>query len=124
MRGNDSSPWGTSNSGDARKDQLVESLKHFQRQYAQNKELWGSYADMYLGGVRDPARHDVGTLQEFISKNNVPVANKTASGGVMPGGMFGGMPGGMLVGASRGGMHGAGEPLDSEKAALVETIKS
>jgi len=122
MRGNDSSPWGTSNSGDARKDQLVESLKHFQRQHAQNKEMWGSYSDMYLGGIRDPARHDVSTLQDFISKNQVPIVSK--AGGGMPGGggMFGGVSGGMHT--PRGGVQGSAEPMDPAKAALVEKIKS
>merc|ERR1719282_1910770 len=47
------------------KDTLVAQVKNFQRQGEQQKELWSMYADMYLNGIRDPARHDAATLHEF-----------------------------------------------------------
>eukprot|EP00416_Gambierdiscus_australes_P038335 CAMPEP_0171107430 /NCGR_PEP_ID=MMETSP0766_2-20121228/66797_1 /TAXON_ID=439317 /ORGANISM="Gambierdiscus australes, Strain CAWD 149" /LENGTH=222 /DNA_ID=CAMNT_0011568731 /DNA_START=76 /DNA_END=744 /DNA_ORIENTATION=- len=54
------------------KDGLVARLKAFQRSSEEAKELWGSYCDQHLGGVRDPARHDSATLQQFCANNNVP----------------------------------------------------
>jgi len=54
------------------KDYLVSQVKAFQRIGDQQKELWGTYADMYLGGVRDPNRHDAATLEEFCINHGVP----------------------------------------------------
>lgn len=54
------------------KDYLVAQVKSFQREGQQQKELWATYADLYLGGVRDPNRHEYATLLEFISNHNLP----------------------------------------------------
>mmetsp|Transcript_118176 Transcript_118176/g.294798 ORF Transcript_118176/g.294798 Transcript_118176/m.294798 type:complete len:358 (-) Transcript_118176:78-1151(-) len=51
---------------------LVAQVKNFQRLGAQAKEQWSSYADTYLGGVKDPARHDAHTLSEFCAAYDVP----------------------------------------------------
>jgi len=58
--------------GGSAKDMLVGRLKAFQRSSPDNKELWGTYADTYLGGVRDPTRHDEQTIQEFCVNHQVP----------------------------------------------------
>ena len=50
------------------KEQFVAQVKHFQRMGYQQKELWHSYADFYLGGVRDPARHPAATLEVFCQE--------------------------------------------------------
>merc|ERR1719414_2274896 len=76
--------------GGGEKDQYVQQIKNFQRQGTEQKELWGAYADTYLGGVRDPSRHDLSTLQEFCFNHNVP---SVGSGGSPAGGMGGGLSG-------------------------------
>jgi len=60
--------------GDPVKDSLVNRVKSFQRQGEQNKQLWCMYCDNYLGGVRDPARHDSSKLQDFVEAHGVPEA--------------------------------------------------
>mmetsp|Transcript_3140 Transcript_3140/g.7926 ORF Transcript_3140/g.7926 Transcript_3140/m.7926 type:complete len:170 (-) Transcript_3140:184-693(-) len=55
-------------SGDPMKDQLVQKVKAFQRLGEENKQAWHSYCDTNLGGVYDPNRHDVGSLQMFVSQ--------------------------------------------------------
>lgn len=65
--------------GNATKDQLVQAVKMFQRQGEQNKEAWASFCEQSLQGVRDPARHEVAVLQQFLmSHGALPVT--TASG--------------------------------------------
>merc|ERR1712137_970162 len=59
-------------SGGARKDELVARVKNFQRADTNQKEMWWSYSDSYLNGVRDPARHTVEALQEFVDSHSVP----------------------------------------------------
>lgn len=58
--------------GDLLKDQLVQQVKAWQRQSAEQKEIWHTYADTQLGGVRDPARHDTATLQGFARTYALP----------------------------------------------------
>eukprot|EP00747_Dinoflagellata_sp_TGD_P165008 gnl/TRDRNA2_/TRDRNA2_185753_c0_seq1.p1 gnl/TRDRNA2_/TRDRNA2_185753_c0~~gnl/TRDRNA2_/TRDRNA2_185753_c0_seq1.p1 ORF type:complete len:222 (-),score=35.11 gnl/TRDRNA2_/TRDRNA2_185753_c0_seq1:76-741(-) len=58
---------GPANTGDARKDELVEKVKAFQRSGQANKEMWWAHADAVLGGIRDPAKHDSATLDQFLS---------------------------------------------------------
>jgi len=53
--------------------QLVQAVKNFARVGQPQKDLWCTYADTYLRGVRDPARHNVAILQEFCVNHNVPV---------------------------------------------------
>jgi len=77
MRDNSGASLGTSWSTGANlvpgtKEYLVAQVKAYQRLGEQQKELWGVYADTYLGGVRDPARHDGASLQEFCANHGVP----------------------------------------------------
>lgn len=130
-------------SGGSAKDQLVSATKNFQRQGEAQKELWARYADMYLGGIRDPGRHDVATLQEFCQNHGVPMADNGSSGypqgGGMGGGAYGGdfgmgggMPGGGWAGGmdpSMGGMPGGMGPPpigsgDPYKDSLVGQVKN
>merc|ERR1719491_580552 len=57
---------------DPAKDNLVQRIKQFQRSGEQQKQAWWSYCDTMRGTVRDPAKHDIQSLQEFISNNGVP----------------------------------------------------
>eukprot|EP00927_Polykrikos_kofoidii_P048808 TRINITY_DN43005_c0_g1_i1.p1 TRINITY_DN43005_c0_g1~~TRINITY_DN43005_c0_g1_i1.p1 ORF type:complete len:234 (+),score=29.59 TRINITY_DN43005_c0_g1_i1:76-777(+) len=58
-------------SGSSTKDDLVSKIKSFQRSGESQKQQWWDYADGSLGGVRDPAKHDVATLRQFVSSYNV-----------------------------------------------------
>jgi len=58
--------------GGGPKEALVNRLKAFQRSGNDQKELWATYADRFLGGVRDPSRHDAPTLEEFCTNHGVP----------------------------------------------------
>lgn len=115
-------------SGDPRKDILVAQVKNFQRIGVQQKELWSLYADTYLQGLRDPARHDANTLEEFCINHGVPpvdpstVLSQPGACGAPPpvGGGFGapppgatgfpgGVPGGVPATGFAGGMaYGGG----------------
>eukprot|EP00401_Gymnodinium_catenatum_P079406 CAMPEP_0117512672 /NCGR_PEP_ID=MMETSP0784-20121206/29154_1 /TAXON_ID=39447 /ORGANISM="" /LENGTH=316 /DNA_ID=CAMNT_0005308403 /DNA_START=60 /DNA_END=1006 /DNA_ORIENTATION=+ len=57
--------------GDTVKDRLVAGIKAFQRESEDQKETWWNYADAELGGIRDPARHDTATLQQFAEAYGV-----------------------------------------------------
>jgi len=50
---------------------LVMKVKNYQRTGDQAKECWGQFCDAQFGGVRDPNRHDVATLQRFIADYNL-----------------------------------------------------
>merc|ERR1719158_1856504 len=78
LRARNDAPW-AKNSGNARKERLVQAIKAFQRQSPENKELWGQYADAYLEGHRDPNRHEVQTLQEFVTQNQVSMVTTAAA---------------------------------------------
>jgi len=91
------------------KDILVARLKNFQKVSQEGKDLWGTYADTYLNGNRDPNRHTEETLREFIVNHGVPEIDASSMGG---GGMGGGGWGGMPM-----------EPMDPEKEALVQRVK-
>jgi len=94
-------------SGDPVKDSLVHSVKAFQRQGDREKELWAMYADMYLGGIRDPGRHEVATLDEFCRNHNVTVVAAPTGGG--------GGHGNLLPPPSG--------PMDPLKESLVQRVK-
>ena len=64
------------------KEQYVAQVKQFQRMGVPQNELWHVYADFYLGGVRDPARHHAATLQVFCQHHAVPPAPAGGSSGV------------------------------------------
>jgi len=63
---------GSYGSSDPTKDALVARIKAFQKGSEQQKELWGSHCDTNLRGVRDPARHDVASLESFIATYGIP----------------------------------------------------
>jgi len=48
------------------KEELVASIKAYQRQGTFENELWHNHCDKVLHGARDPSRHDVNTLWDFI----------------------------------------------------------
>jgi len=52
--------------GDPVKDQLILRIKAYQRQGEDQKTEWGLFCDNQLGGIRDPARHEVAVLQQFL----------------------------------------------------------
>lgn len=52
---------------DPAKDVLVNQIKRFQRQGDAAKFAWATFCDTHLAGVKDPSRHDVTTLQEFVA---------------------------------------------------------
>lgn len=87
-------------SGGSAKEALVSQVKNYQRLGTEQKELWSAYADTYLGGVRDPARHDAATLGEFCANHDVP---NVGVGGCCGGGGCSGMSMGMSMGMSIGG---------------------
>lgn len=62
------------------KDQLVAQVKGFQRQGDQEKEVWATYCETYLAGVKDPSRHDVGVLQDFVTTHVQPQAAMSSFG--------------------------------------------
>ena len=64
------------------KEQYVARVKQFQRMGVPQNELWHVYADTYLGGVRDPARHHAATLQVFCHDHDVPPAPAGGLSGV------------------------------------------
>merc|ERR1712176_36360 len=51
--------------GDPEKDEFVRRIKAYQRAGESEKQQWWDYCDRNLGGKRDPARHDVRTLEDF-----------------------------------------------------------
>ena len=55
---------------------LVEQIKGMQRSDPYGRQTWWDYCEMHLGGVKDPNRHDEGTLATFLSLYN--------SGGIPP----------------------------------------
>ncbi|CAE7524980.1 PABN3 [Symbiodinium necroappetens] len=53
---------------DPEKATLVDRVKNFQKTGQDKKELW--YA--FCGEVKDPARHDIDKLKEFVALHSVP----------------------------------------------------
>jgi len=72
MRNDSGMGMGMGASGDPMKDGLINRVKAFQRAGTEQKELWATYVDTYLGGARDPTRHDASTLHEFCTNHGVP----------------------------------------------------
>mmetsp|Transcript_36353 Transcript_36353/g.86937 ORF Transcript_36353/g.86937 Transcript_36353/m.86937 type:complete len:129 (-) Transcript_36353:120-506(-) len=54
------------------KDALVQRIKTYQRSGEDAKQGWWAHCDQLLGGVRDPARHDLDMLQQFVESYGVP----------------------------------------------------
>ncbi|CAK0888949.1 unnamed protein product, partial [Prorocentrum cordatum] len=91
----------------AGKEGLVDQVKGLQRSDPAAKEAWWTYCDEYLGGVKDPNRHDARTLSEFLSfysgggsKGAAPSKGSTAKGkgAVAASGWGGGKVGGAAAG--------------------------
>ena len=53
---------------DLHKAQMVQRIKSFQKASVEQKEIWYSFC----GTVKDPARHPVAFLEDFIQKYDVP----------------------------------------------------
>lgn len=108
----------------------VEAVKAFQKSGPENKELWSQYTDAYLGGKRDPAKHDPAVLQEFCENHGVPMGAAAAAPAMTPLALMGGGGFGSLFGAkvatpkAAGGFGGMILPGGGgDKAGLVEKIK-
>merc|ERR1719203_2341037 len=56
---------------DPQKMELVSQIKSFQRIGEAQKQAWWDHCDQNLGGIRDPAKHDTGTLQNFVHSYGV-----------------------------------------------------
>jgi len=54
------------------KDALVSRIKAYQRSGEEPKQQWWLFCDTQLSGIRDPSRHDVEVLEQFISQFFVP----------------------------------------------------
>lgn len=52
---------------------LAQAVKAYQRAGEAGKQEWAAYTDQYLGGVRDPARHDIDSLQQFCDSFGLTV---------------------------------------------------
>merc|ERR1719323_1996872 len=111
MRGADSMAVGMGNGG--MKEALVAQVKQFQRMGTQQKDLWGTYADTYLQGVRDPSRHDAATLHEFCVNHSLPTPDGNAS-----------MQGTGGCGMPTAGGCGMPTTNNAEKDAIVQRIKA
>ena len=59
-------------SGNPVKDSLVRRIKFHKSLTQSARAAWRTYCDQLLGGVRDPGRHDVPTLQHFVDTCPVP----------------------------------------------------
>lgn len=94
----------TESSGDVVHDQYVDSIKAYQKTGQAEKEAWETYCDNFLNGMRDPAKHDRATLEEFIDSYGVP---KTPLGGCRGGSSSHYVPG-----------------TDREKDALIARVKA
>lgn len=51
----------------ATQDELIAHIKLLQRSKDDAKEAWSVFCEALAGGVRDPAKHDVSTLQQFVT---------------------------------------------------------
>jgi len=51
----------------AQKQGLVEKVKHLQRTNMSSKEAWWQYCDNQCGGMRDPMRHDINSLEAWLA---------------------------------------------------------
>jgi len=97
------------------KSQLVSQIKSFQRMGDQQKQYWWDHCDQMLGGVRDPAKHDVAILQNFV--DGYGVAN------VLPAKPMPSMSASMGMGMSTGMGAGMGG-VDTEKMSYVQRVKA
>ena len=48
------------------KEDLVAKVKDFQRSHPRSRQAWHDFCDLDGSGIRDPARHQLDFLQEFL----------------------------------------------------------
>lgn len=58
--------------GELAKPFMVQTIKKGQSQSEQWKEAWANFADSKANGMRDPNRHDAGSLMEFFDTIAMP----------------------------------------------------
>jgi len=97
---------------------LAQRVKEYQKTSIENKELWGLYADTFLGGIRDPSRHPDNILEEFCNNHGVPHLSPGAMARMQQGGMAAARPGHGPGGMPMPGMGGGA------KAVLASKIKA
>jgi len=109
--------------GAAQKANLVERVKAFQRASPEQKEFWCEYANTYLGGTLDPAKHILDDLTQFCENHGVPEVETPPT--PKPGlGMTAPRMGGMAkVGLGMAAKPGMGA-VGGAPAALVERVKA
>eukprot|EP00403_Amphidinium_massartii_P015886 CAMPEP_0178431136 /NCGR_PEP_ID=MMETSP0689_2-20121128/31682_1 /TAXON_ID=160604 /ORGANISM="Amphidinium massartii, Strain CS-259" /LENGTH=250 /DNA_ID=CAMNT_0020053019 /DNA_START=82 /DNA_END=834 /DNA_ORIENTATION=+ len=59
--------WETFSQWDS-KDALVDAIKELQRSGPEGKEQWGLYCEQHGQGIRDPTKHDLEYLSNFLSQ--------------------------------------------------------
>merc|ERR1740121_2781226 len=104
--------------------ELVNRVKAFQRSGNDAKELWGQYADQFLGGVRDPSRHDAASLEAYCNNHGVPEVSGGFGCGAPMIAKGPSAPMGKGAGASMGASMFAGAGADPEKADLAARVKA
>lgn len=57
--------------GNAKKNELVEQIKAFQRSDEDNKQAWWAFCEEQPLKKRDPALHEIAVLKEFCSENGI-----------------------------------------------------
>jgi len=79
-------PAGVPQSGDRAKDELVARVKQIQRGRDDGKDMWEKYCTEMRTGNRDPARHTLESIQNFLEayeKGETPVAKAGLGGCVL-----------------------------------------
>merc|ERR1719215_2331228 len=66
-------------SGDPTKDALVAKIKSFQVSGMQEKLAWGAFCEKHGGNVRDPVRHPVEFLHQFVQEHCLSEASEGCS---------------------------------------------
>jgi hypothetical protein len=94
---------------------MISQVKQVQRSDPAAKQQWWDYADTHLAGSRDPARHDVSTLMEFMNAYN--------SGALPPPSADGSGNSGKGGGKGCGGWSGWGDASGASEN-MVDFIKT
>lgn len=95
-------------------NRLVDQVKHLQRTSKALKAQWHQACDAEKGGVKDPSRHDIAFLQQFLNSPQVTAALATLQPETAGGGGFGGK------GNSLPGLQELSDPMH---VALVHQVK-
>lgn len=73
--------------GEEVREQVIQEIKSLQKNSLMEKQRWSWFCDSMLGGVKDPARHDLATLHMFLSEvgaNATTLAVKPTFGTACP----------------------------------------